>query len=225
MRVEGSEETFVHRDHPVPLLVVVQGDEASHRLAEGDDDAALRVDRRDSLGSPGSVEVRGSDLAGSAVLGDLAEVRGVPLEPLLVVAVEEERLLQLGRDHRVGASREVLMEPRRPGSLRTDEHEAQPESSLRRRVNEALGHQTCDRRSSTARSEVSISAGFSIPCRAGLHVSIATRRESRLAIRGRDTLCAGFPPLGGDDRRNSVGLCTREFIYAICGDQPLRREP
>src|SRR5206468_9245900 len=58
----------------------------------------LRVDRRDSLGSPGSVEVRGSDLAGSAVLGDLAEVRGVPLDPLFVVAVEEEGLLQLGRE-------------------------------------------------------------------------------------------------------------------------------
>src|SRR5436309_14492164 len=90
VRVEGSEETLVRRDHPVPLLVVVQGDEASHRLAEGDDDAALRVDRRDSLGRPGSVEVRGSDLAGSGVLGDLAELRGVPVEPLLVVAVEEE---------------------------------------------------------------------------------------------------------------------------------------
>jgi len=155
VRVEGSEEIFVHRDHPVPLLVVVQGDEASHRLAEGDDDSALWVDRRDSLGGLGSVEIRGSDLTGSGVFGDLAEVRGVPLEPLLVVAVEEERLLQLGRDHRVGASREVLVEPRRPGSLRTDEHEAQPESSLPRRVNEALGHQTCDRRSPTARSEVS----------------------------------------------------------------------
>src|SRR5207244_12876711 len=98
VRVERSEATFVHREHPVPLLVVVQGDEASHRLAEGDDDAALRVDRRDSPGRPGSVEVRGSDLDGSGALGDLAEVRGAARDALFVWQVEEEGPLYIGRD-------------------------------------------------------------------------------------------------------------------------------